>query len=214
MSSRDTILNKLRQVAQPFEDFPAPAEKRHMVPIPSDTSVSALVTQFAEEARKIGCHVTIADSESDALEQVLDLLADDESVAAWDLSLIPLSSLADALETRGITVAEPRDATVRAGISGVDAGLAATGSLVLKSGAGQHRTVSLLPEIYVAVVKTDQIVVDLETWFARLRESGLEQFTQPASLTIVSGPSKTADIAQELVLGAHGPKEVHIVVVT
>ncbi|HEY3460897.1 MAG TPA: LUD domain-containing protein, partial [Casimicrobiaceae bacterium] len=69
----------------------------------------------------------------------------------------------------------------------------------------------LLPETHVAVVRGDQIVVGMEDAFARLRSDRCGVL--PRAVNLVSGPSRTGDIEQTIVLGAHGPRRVHIVVI-
>jgi L-lactate dehydrogenase complex protein LldG len=132
-------------------------------------------------------------------------------VLCWDFEHIRCPGLADALSGARIAVAPPDDASVRVGITGVDAALAATGSLVLASGAGKARQVSLLPLVHIAVVRTEQIVPHMEAWIAALRADGTDVFTASSSTVIVSGPSRTSDIAMEPILGMHGPGEVHII---
>jgi L-lactate dehydrogenase complex protein LldG len=96
------------------------------------------------------------------------------------------------------------------GVTGAFAGVAETGTLALASGPDTPGTGSLLPETHVAVVNADRIVAHMEDAFALAREA----FGQlPRAINFVSGPSRTADIDQTIVLGAHGPSRVHIVVV-
>ena len=96
------------------------------------------------------------------------------------------------------------------GITGAFAAIAETGTLVLASGHDTPSTGSLLPETHVAVVNTARIVAHMEDAFALAREA----FGQlPRAINLVSGPSRTADIDQTIVLGVHGPGRVHIVLV-
>jgi L-lactate dehydrogenase complex protein LldG len=96
------------------------------------------------------------------------------------------------------------------GVTGAFAGVAETGTLALASGPDTPATASILPETHVAVVNADRIVAHMEDAFALAREA----FGQlPRAINFVSGPSRTADIDQTIVLGAHGPSRVHIVVV-
>lgn len=96
-------------------------------------------------------------------------------------------------------------ATADVGISGADAALAETGSVVISSGPGYSRLVSLLPPVYIALVATSQLTTDLFTWTAARLEP------PPAALTIISGPSKTADIEQTMAIGVHGPRRFIVV---
>jgi L-lactate dehydrogenase complex protein LldG len=96
------------------------------------------------------------------------------------------------------------------GITGCFCAIAETGTLVFASSADSPSATFLLPETHVAVVHAAQVVAGMEDAFARLRE---ERTEMPRALNLVSGPSRTGDIEQTIVLGAHGPRRVHIVVV-
>ncbi len=97
----------------------------------------------------------------------------------------------------------------RIGITGCFCALAETGTLVLLSGPDTHASTHLLPETHIALVPASRIVRDMEDAFALMRS---ERATLPRSVNMVSGPSRTGDIEQTIVLGAHGPFRVHIVV--
>jgi L-lactate dehydrogenase complex protein LldG len=96
------------------------------------------------------------------------------------------------------------------GITGAFCAIAETGTLVLCSGADTPSTVSLLPETHIAVLDAARIVLGMEeAW--QLARSELDAL--PRAVTLVSGPSRTGDIEQTIVLGAHGPYRVHIILV-
>lgn len=100
------------------------------------------------------------------------------------------------------------------GITGCFCALAETGTLVLTSAADTPASTHLLPETHVAVVPASRIVAGMEDAFALLRlERGGVQNMMPRAVNMVSGPSRTGDIEQTIVLGAHGPYRVHIIVV-
>ena len=93
------------------------------------------------------------------------------------------------------------------GVSRAAFGLADTGSVVLAAGPEEPRARSLLPPVHVTILEAERILPGLADLF---RELGTEL---PSALAIVTGPSRTADIEQKLVIGVHGPGEVHIVLV-
>lgn len=99
---------------------------------------------------------------------------------------------------------------VDAGITAAEAGIADTGTLVLRPGAGEPRTLSLVPPLHVAVLRTSRLYPGLPA--AMLAVTG-QQSDMPTNLLLVTGPSKTADIQQVLAFGAHGPKELVVVLV-
>lgn len=210
MSSRDQILKKLREAPQPFTEVAPIPEQRHMVPL-TDTSPEALRSLFVENAEKLLCVVQQPQDTEEAIEAILALIGTDKNVTAWDFAHIPLPGLPEALDNTGIAVAESNDASVRVGITGAATALAATGSLVMVNRAGQASYQSLLPEVHIAVLTPDQITTDLEDWMVEQRQQGLDRFRESSNTTIVSGPSRTGDIAMEIVMGAHGPAELHII---
>ena len=101
------------------------------------------------------------------------------------------------------------------GITGCYCALAETGTLVLLSGAHTIASTYLLPETHIAIVAASRIVAGMEDAFALLRVERLgDAAMMPRAINMVSGPSRTGDIEQTIVLGAHGPYRVHIVVAT
>jgi L-lactate dehydrogenase complex protein LldG len=211
MGSREQILARLKAAPKPFTDVPYPESYLPMVPI-EDKSPAALRKRFVEEAQKLGCQVSEPSTPSQAIEEILSLLEGSPAVIAWDFAKIPLSGLQEGLAAANVKIADVRDGSVRFGVTGVDAALASTGSMVLGSGAGKPRQASLLPAVHIAVLTGSQIIPDLESWFEGQIAQGLEHFRAAAAHVVISGPSRTADIAMELVMGVHGPTRVHVIV--
>jgi L-lactate dehydrogenase complex protein LldG len=96
------------------------------------------------------------------------------------------------------------------GITGAYAAIAETGTLMMLSGPETPGSVSLLPETHVAVVDAQRIVSHMEDAWELLRS---ERGRPPRAVSFISGPSRTGDIEQTIVIGAHGPYRVHILVV-
>lgn len=89
---------------------------------------------------------------------------------------------------------------------------AESGTLALVSGPDNPTTLNFLPDTHVVVVAAEDIAGDYETVLANVRtRCGKGQM--PRTLNLVTGPSRSADIEQTLILGAHGPRRLHIVVV-
>ena len=185
-------------------------DRRRMLPLP-EMSVDERLDLFAREAEELGCVVQRV-SRSEAFEQIMDLLDGDKRVLSWSEAELPYPGLHDSLAELDVSVAPPDDGNVRVGITGVSAALAATGSLVLESGAGRPRSASLLPDRHIALMTADKLLDDLETWQASQAAQGYPAFKQASNTVIVTGPSKTADIGHQLVKGAHGPRELHILI--
>jgi L-lactate dehydrogenase complex protein LldG len=210
MSQRDNILRRLRAAPTPFVGIPAVPERQVMTPI-EDTSPAALRERFAREAQALGGQVAAFTEANRAAEFILGLIAPDQAVQSWDFAHIPLPGLAEALTHAGIRVSNG-DAAVRVGITGVDAALAGTGSLVLAAGPGKPRQASLVTPVHIAVLTADQIVPHLDFWAAAQRTDDFQRIRSASGVAVISGPSRTGDIANIPVWGVHGPGKLYIVI--
>ncbi|TDI52266.1 MAG: hypothetical protein E2O98_02000 [Acidobacteria bacterium] len=141
------------------------------------------------------------------------------SFMAWED--LPASGVASALTAAGLTRVEGevpvetrmehqlgyRDLDL--GVTGATAGLAESGSVVLEHRPGRPRMASLVPEVHVALLDLTLMERTLVHWAHKFPES----VADTANLVVVTGPSRTGDIEQQLTLGVHGPKHVHIVLI-
>ncbi len=98
-----------------------------------------------------------------------------------------------------------------AALSHAFAGVAETGTLVLTCGADNPTTLNFLPDVHVVVVGTADIAGDFETVMGRLRER-FGTGALPRAVNMITGPSRSADIEQTLILGAHGPRKLHVII--
>lgn len=98
---------------------------------------------------------------------------------------------------------------IDAGITSAQAGIADTGTLLLIPGPGEPRSLSLVPPVHVAVLPVNRLFAGLPAAIRALQPED----NMPTNLLLVTGPSKTSDIQQTLAFGAHGPKELVIVLV-
>lgn len=96
------------------------------------------------------------------------------------------------------------------GITGCFCAVAETGALMMMSGPDTFASATLLPETHIAVVPASRIVGGHEDAFALMRS---ERGELSRATNFIAGPSRTADIEQTLVLGAHGPYRVHVIIV-
>jgi L-lactate dehydrogenase complex protein LldG len=212
MSSKDAILSRLRAARKPFTDLEPIEERRHMSLL-EDSSPAALKARFTAEAEKIGVYVYAVADGAGAIQQIRELIGEAKQILAWQAEHLPVKGLLEALQQQGVEVAAHDDRYAEIGISGADVGLAATGSLIVYSGAGKYRTTSLLPDKHIALLDASRIVADLETWAQQQVQNSSAAFRLPSNTVIITGPSKTADIAQELIKGAHGPRQVHVIII-
>ena len=98
------------------------------------------------------------------------------------------------------------------GITGADYAIAETGSVILVPRRGLSRLASVVPPVHLALVRPQDIVESLDDLFMLRR---LEYYRSGGDmgsyLNFITGPSRTADIEQTIVVGVHGPGEVHMV---
>lgn len=98
------------------------------------------------------------------------------------------------------------------GITGADYAVAETGSVVVMPRQGLSRLVSLVPPVHIALVRAQDVVESLDDVFLLRRLDYYRNGGEMGSyLNFITGPSRTADIEQTIVIGVHGPKEVHMV---
>ena len=106
----------------------------------------------------------------------------------------------------------PSDGYDEAGVSHAFGGIAETGTVVMVSGADNPTTINFLPEHHIIVVDAHAIEGDLEAAIAGIRKQ-FGKGKMPRTVNLISGPSRSGDIEQKLVLGAHGPRALHLLVV-
>lgn len=89
---------------------------------------------------------------------------------------------------------------------------AESGTLMLVSGPDNPTTLNFLPDTHIVVLEANDVAGDYETLWRRLREK-FGDGTMPRTVNLITGPSRSADIEQTLILGAHGPRRLHVTVV-
>ena len=109
--------------------------------------------------------------------------------------------------TRGIA-----ENATEVGLSHAFGGVAESGTLVLTSGQDNPTTLNFLPENHIVVLQGDHVAGDYETVLERIRER-YGNGEMPRTVNMITGPSRSGDIEQKLLLGAHGPRRLHIIIV-
>ena len=95
-----------------------------------------------------------------------------------------------------------------AGLTGCEALIAQTGSVLVSTPSAGGRALSVLPPHHIVLARRSQVVPDLNVALQRIQEKYKNKF--PSMLSFISGPSRTGDIERILVIGAHGPKKLTI----
>ncbi|GAC1361729.1 MAG: lactate utilization protein [Herpetosiphon sp.] len=191
------------------------------------SSVDA-IEQFRLELTSLHSSVHVCDGAEEAIDQVIKLLLDKgmTTVLTWAPDQLPLADLGEHLRSADIEPVESdvlgndrarRHAeleSIQACITGADAAIAESGTMLVVSGNGRGRLASLLPPMHIAILPADRIRRTLPDAFDRLREEfGLGLFKDHSNITLITGPSRTADIELSLTLGVHGPRDIHAIVV-
>jgi len=240
VTTRETFLARVREeMARTSGLFPAAPSLRPAAPLREAAAIrsrarratEALLARFRVEAEQVGTVVHRAATAEEAAGVVRTLAAEREAhrVATWRRSRLGAASVVAArLAEAGLDVYDgapegaageerpapvPRLAVTEVGLTAADLAVAETGSLVLASGVGKGRAVSLLPACHVALFGPDQLVETLEEAGVMLEAWHAEPGSIGANVVFVTGPSRTADIELTLTRGVHGPREVHAVFV-
>jgi L-lactate dehydrogenase complex protein LldG len=215
MGSREEILAAIRRRQGRGGSAPPPAEREQLRsylrahprgPLPD--VAGDLATRFCAraEASASSCDRVPALAEvPGAVARYLDTHQLPRSGCVWPrLAGLDWKGAGLELEARAARAED------KLGVTGVFCALAETGTLAMVSGPETPASASLLPETHLAVVPVARIVPYMEdAWDLMRAELG----ELPRAVNYISGPSRTADIEQTLVLGAHGPYRVHIVLV-
>lgn len=181
---------------------------------------SGLADVFAESLAGVNTSVYSANGRDGVLEFVNRLVRERgaDSFSIWETEYIRSLGIKESLEVAGLVVKSAENkagiALSSVGITEADYAIADTGTLVLLSGLERPRGVSLIPPVHLAIVKKGNILSDIGELFGILNKLYEGQESIPACTTFVTGPSRTADIELNLTLGVHGPKELHVLIVS
>ena len=217
MSSRDDILGRVRaglhrnagNAAAGREVMLAALSNRSQGPKPAfDATPQALLERFRIKSEVQASTVDIVAADADVPAAVARYLSDMKlpktAVVQPALAALDWAGAGLTVEARGA-----RDADL-VGITGCFCAVAETGTLMMCSSPDTPAAVSLLPETHIAIVRASRIVPYMEdAWNLARAELG----SLPRAVNFISGPSRTGDIEQTIVLGAHGPYRVHLVIV-
>jgi L-lactate dehydrogenase complex protein LldG len=185
---------------------------RGTIPARAQQPLEASIALLGEMLTGQGAEVTRASTPEDAVRDIADGIRTHGLPPLLRMGADPLLGalpwdVAPELARRsGPAVAEDQ-----AGLSRAVAGAAETGTLFLVSGADNPTTLAFLPESHTVLIRAGDIAGSYEEAFDRLRGVCGEGLL-PRTVNLVSGPSRTADIEQTIVRGAHGPKRLHVVI--
>ena len=227
MSERDNILARIREalavpapipghdhdVARSAPVLPSAADQRRVMP--------AVGQSFDQQVALFRKNATDLRADFRLVNDLAALTAELKSICAaekWQRAASHSGELTGAAcRALGLPVLltdqafEKRElAGCDVGISECDALVAQTGSVVITSRSSGGRSLSVLPPHHVVVARREQLVPDLPAAFALVKAKYGASY--PSMISIITGPSRTGDIERILVLGAHGPKKLTILV--
>ncbi|MEQ8450195.1 MAG: lactate utilization protein [Nitratireductor sp.] len=222
MSARDAIMGKLRKTLGAGADDATRRETvakrlakppKGIVPERGQGSDAHKVKLFCQMAEAVAASVTRVRSPERVPKIVSDYLrsrnlpASVRMGADRRLKAMPWDKL-KSLELKS----GPSDGFDEVGVSHAFAGIAETGTVALLSGKDNPSTVNFLPEHHIVVIDARDIAGDLETVLSSLRRK-FGKGRMPRTVNFVTGPSRSGDIEQKIILGAHGPRALHLIVV-
>ncbi|WP_353127761.1 LutC/YkgG family protein [Parapedobacter pyrenivorans] len=192
---RHALLQKREHPYPNFEDMPLHAEESDPIDV-----------LFAQRLTAVAGHFIYCEDEVALIEGLL-LLAEQEKLRrmyAWEPSI---QQLLDRYEFPFFRT-EKDFAEAEAGITACEALIARSGSVLISNGNAAGRRLTIYPHVHVVVAYASQLVMDIKDGLDFVQQRYGENL--PSLISVISGPSRTADIEKTLVLGAHGPKKLYV----
>lgn len=219
MSSRSEILGRIRANIHASGVAPCPTQVLPTRKLDSKGR-EILVRAFAENLEQVAGHCHGVDSMDEATAALRSIIEGQQAVRlarSDDASVIDLVERSSG-ECEIATPTSPQSMLLdcQVGVTTAALGIAEHGTIVLPSGEsdlGRERTrlVALLPLVHVAILRASDLVGTISEALERIAAMGEGDRSLPPMVTFATGPSRTADIEQQLVLGVHGPHAQHVI---
>ena len=204
--AKENILKRIRQALVNPTPVPFPQSEGNSGVYQAPTQENEI--EFAENFGRIQGRFMYCAHSDELIKQLKELIARQ----AWAQVFCRESELLPLLQEplKGLLIAEDLpEADVS--ITGCEALIARTGSILMSSGQESGRLVSVYAPIHICIAWTSQLVYDILEGLDLLTEKYKNRI--PSFITMATGPSRTADIEKTLVVGVHGPKEVYVFLV-
>jgi L-lactate dehydrogenase complex protein LldG len=220
MSSREAMLARIRsKVSKGDEtarraavDLHIAEHRRNLIPQRGIGDEAHRLKVFSEMMQVVGGSVEIVDDINDVPHSVADYLRNSNLPAhvrrGSDSVLAKLPWHRGTLEVE-VGRAEDGD---RASVTRAFAGVAESGTILQISGPENPTTLNFLPEVHIVVLEAANIFASYEEAWTKLRGQ-MGNGVMPRTVNMISGPSRTGDIEQTIVRPAHGPKNMHVIIV-
>lgn len=205
ITSKEKILKSIREALVDSTPQPFPGNDPE-APIYQDNNDS-LDILFAKQFNAVDGQFIFCENSAHLSENIIMLLDKRKwkDVYCWDeklLSLVQYNAPIESLRT------DTKMKNVDAGITFCESLLARTGSIMVSSRQASGRSLTIYPPVHLVVAYVSQLVYDIEDAIKLIQERYENNF--PSMVSLITGPSRTADIEKTLVLGAHGPKELMV----
>lgn len=224
-SGRTGIMARIRESLEARNDRPTREKnaqtrlderRANLIPARGQLDAAGRVDLFVKLAEEADATVTRVASAADVPAAVADWLRRNNRPMtvrrAPDPALDAYPWVSEPLLTVEAGKAESTDET---SVTAAHCGVAETGTLMLTSAEDRPTTLNFLPESHIVVLRADQVVASYEDGWAKLRDAQTVEsgWIMPRTVNFITGPSRSADIEQTLQLGAHGPRQLHVIVV-
>ena len=220
-SARDDILSNIRRsLGVTGREAPRIAEvtdrlarvQSGVIPQRGQLDGASRLEIFRREAELVSATVAVVAAAAEAPAEVARFLRDNNLPASLRMGDDPRLKAMDWVATSLDISLGPSEGHDLNAMSHAFGGVAETGTLVMTSGPDNPTTLNFLPDNHIVVLDVRDLERDMEAIWRRLREK-FGAGVMPRVVNMITGPSRSADIEQTLLLGAHGPRRLHIVVV-
>jgi len=220
-SARARILSRIRRSASNGDEAARAAAvekrlvdpRRNIVPDRGQGDEAHRIAVFQRMMEDVGGTVEILDDINDVPASVAQYLRNTNRPArvrrGSDQLLIKLPW--HRAQTLEVDEGRAQDADT-ASLTHAFAGVAETGTIVQLSGSANPTTLNFLPEAHIVLLEAGDLHGSYEEVWTRLREI-YPKGQMPRTVNMISGPSRTADIEQTIVRPAHGPKDMHVIII-
>ena len=222
MNAREAILAKIKsQVTEGGEDTKRRAavanrlsnSPKGVIPDRGQISAKKRADMFCEKAEAVQSTVHRVKSYKDVAAAIGDYLRQRNLPQAIRLGEDDRFDAVDWSKSPNLTrEIGPSDGNDPVGVSHAQGGVAETGTLLMTSGAANPTTLNFLPENHIIVIDSKDIEGDYETALDRIRRE-YGKGRMPRTVNMITGPSRSGDIEQKILLGAHGPRSLHVIIV-
>jgi len=202
-TAKEVMLKRIRQALLQKNDNPHPNFKETALYKEEDELVDIV---FVRELTAAGGKFLYCDGEIGLIENLISLTEVNEikNIYAWE------QGIQNLLSPYGFPFlkTEKDFELANASITSCEALIARNGSVMVSNASASGRRLSIYPPIHIVIAKASQLVWDLKDALAYMQKRYGQEI--PTMISTVTGPSRTADIEKRLVLGAHGPKELYV----